>query len=121
MAKLMDVRCCSAVTGAEVTVQIPATGTISDLRQSLFGLLNDPNLKESQIRILLNDELVEGSQTVEGEHIYDYVVVSEDVYQALECIRHTTMMLSATSFGLSSFCLSCQLSKTRLGCLPSTR
>ena len=103
----MEIRCCSAVTGAEVTVQLPTTATIFDLRQSLFGHLNDPKiLKENQIRILLNDEPDVGIETVNGEHIYEYVVVSPDVYDALECIRLTTMMLSATSFGLPSFFLS---------------
>ncbi|CAL1174239.1 unnamed protein product [Cladocopium goreaui] len=88
----MDVRCCSAVTGAEVTVQLPTTATIFDLRQSLFGHVNDPKiLKENQIRILLNDEPVAGIETVNGEHIYEYVVVSPDLHDALECIRLTTM------------------------------
>eukprot|EP00435_Cladocopium_sp_Y103_P061331 s379_g23.t1 len=107
-AKLMHVRCCSAVTGAEVTVQLPTTATISDLRRILFGHLNDLQIvQEDQIRILLHNEPVIGSEQVDGEHIYDYVVVSPDLHNAFEYVRLTEMMLSATSFGISSFCLNC--------------
>ena len=65
----MDVRCCSAVTGAGITVRLPLAATIDVLRRTIRGHLNDPNiLADNQIRILLNDEQVAGSElAVDGQ------------------------------------------------------